>query len=322
MENRVYLSYENYRRLDVITRQKIGKPLLVIDTDQYKQEFPGEKLDFGHVGLFKGLVTRVPAEGGGYVDRDMGDIISTFNYINLDAYHRADEADWIDRREIPKELIYDYIVWHEIAHIIHGDIPSMRHMIEQGLVTEDEVINKTGNGGPIKALQEYRADCYAWSKVFPGRDMPGRFDSPNIERGFRHGINILSRKYGDALEMFKLGKIEPISLDPEEYIPAIHAECGLPIIDLNNPSLPGKVLPTVTLFKRNLKAVWATTLGKITALVFLSGFVIAAYGLLWLQPVACILGCCLVIGGSWLTVKNRTGSTFVSPDNPNYLWPL
>ena len=226
----IYLTLENYRRLDVITRQKIGKPLAVFDVDALKEEFPHMDIPFANVGMFKGLVTRVPT-GNGYTEEDMGAIPYLANYIDSSFDERG--GPWLDQRKTPRELIYDFIVHHEIAHILHGDIAFIHHLVGKGKLSQSDVNNKTDKAETIRMMFEYRADKYAWSKVCPGQDMPQRLDlgiSNETEKAIKN-MQLVMRAHEAELYEAELKNIKPISLDPDEYVPAVHVPGGPPTFE-------------------------------------------------------------------------------------------
>jgi hypothetical protein len=266
IDSRVYLSYDNFRRLDIVTRIETGRPLVVYDQETYEILFPECWPLRGVVGAFDGLVFNIPSTDG-YISKSMTNIPAVVNIIDPQE-GEVTGPHWLDREQIPKELLFDFTVHHEIAHIKHGDNGLLRYWSEKGLYTVDQLrvacmlnkadtFEKAGEAIHYKGLIEYRADRYAWSKLFPGKDMPGKYTpeypKDRIDKAIKQIQNLCCVHDAD-LERFKLQKVEPISLHPEEFIPDIHQQLGVPLFEFKYSCGPARK-SLLDYFKSNFKSI-------------------------------------------------------------------
>jgi len=135
----LYLTPEVFQMLDAIARSKIGYSILVL---------PFEKI-------------------GGFASVDVLRVIKLANKICLPIFYNGPRPE-MDYSGVPLEMVYEFLVWHEIAHVVLGAVGieftgwwwEMDSWIRRLFVAE----------------MERRADKYAWEMLFPNIPMPVRKD--------------------------------------------------------------------------------------------------------------------------------------------------
>lgn len=301
-DDSIVLTHENFKRLDVLTRIAIGRPLVVFDkvfTEQEIRPMFGYAVD-GFSADFETVVTRVPTGDGRHIDKGINCLPYITNEINVyNWFTGGNDSFWLERSAIPRELVYDFLVHHEIAHIKHGDGVLIDGWIKQGLFTAEDFRDMNPNTAIYTAIVEYRADKYAWSKIMPGKEMPEQKIHEEWKKEFKvakEKLSIVMRRHDDEIDRAKLEGIKPISLDPSEYVPLLHAESGgmPPLIDEYGS------LSRFKKFTVFVKLSFKSWFGRGALSVWLIGFMVGLYGLLRLDPFALIVGSVLVMVGTKL----------------------
>ena len=169
---RVYLTPNRLEIIETIARVEAGRPLVVFErslsrpwayVDFMCNSFMNVPLDDLKKKKFIGTFNVEP--GTTHVNTELG-CINVANYIVRGEKPCSRALDW---DSIPDEKIYEYLIWHEVAHVIYRDVD---------FNTEFSVLGKHKEKiSPIMERlivrgQEYRADLWAWNKMFPGIEPP------------------------------------------------------------------------------------------------------------------------------------------------------
>jgi hypothetical protein len=201
----VYLTPETFTRLDAITRARVGRAIRVCPPEEMKGNMADVDPWIGHVGfVVDGKV--VSGKGVG--------IIRLANQINVEMFKVASrpEMDWA---AIPPLMIYDFLIWHEIGHVVMGhmkwcdDYP-WNHMDKKSIFL-------------AKAEMERRADRYAWGVLFPYQFLPKK-KNPEISL---KDLDKFAKKYRKFFEQPERS-FEPLSCAPGDAVLTCHRENGIP----------------------------------------------------------------------------------------------
>jgi len=205
MNRFTYLTPPLFRELDALARTFAGKPIRV-------ERAEGMKGYFGYVSpMASGLRIRL----GERLCKEMS-LLTLANKIALDVF-AVNKTGVLDLAAIPAEDAYRYVVWHEIAHVIHLDALMYFNMSMD--VTPVDIKRR------VFRLAEHRADRYAWDVLYPGKEMPLL---PGAEAHLAE-IEETAVTCRAILEKEKRRKpIEPLTTDPCQYAPVCHAEKGIP----------------------------------------------------------------------------------------------
>jgi hypothetical protein len=147
-------------------------------------------------------------------------VIQLANSIDLSSAVPYYGINWHD---LPKNLVYEFVVWHEVAHIIFGD---QMAMIMARITCSNDDLN---DFLALREAVEIRANRYAWGSVFSS-PLPAS----------------LTKKWPDCLmalekfHHFSLQRERPsIPLNSSQLVPWRHHKSGIPFVD--QPEFPGAV---------------------------------------------------------------------------------
>lgn len=201
-----------FRRLDVIARTMAGRPIRILTASEMKGDFAHIKgmcscvyQDANEVHNGRGLLAELA-------------VIDLANKIDVEAFHRCPrpEMDW---RAIPENLIYDFLVQHEVGHCRMDPclVFDMPREIERSRELYDLCMQTL----------EMRADRYAWKALFPGNAIPKRRGSRSLVRRMLE----LQKRF-DTLFFKKPRTRKPITTDPNKMVPMNHVRDGIVWADL------------------------------------------------------------------------------------------
>lgn len=222
---RVYLTPSLFRKLDTIARTEVGSIVAVYP----RGSAAGEPL--GYVAAMADSVYNCPrheAERSGvlwsasddvtHVATDMT-VIYMANYIELGRIPGSGrEFDWSN---IPTSKLYEFLLWHEIAHIVCGDT-SFNFNFQSSVLWSDPVHRRSF--AMLRRGQEIRADRYAWSKLFQTSAMPKKLLGDTKADVLLSFVDDHELKYRN----FPVKIPPPISIKPDEYIYWKHKKEGIP----------------------------------------------------------------------------------------------
>jgi len=158
----LYLTPGLYVRLDNLVREHAGMPLAVFDLDERRSGVL-QPMDWAHCS---------PAGGGIYShssEKASAEItaIEIANKIPLDEIRSANRLELDLVQDIPLELFYEWLVWHEIHHSVHDD-----PVVAAGIDIHGHPGIKSA-GDRIKLMQamELEADRASFHRLFPKRTL-------------------------------------------------------------------------------------------------------------------------------------------------------
>lgn len=229
--NLVPLTPDTFHRLDQITRSMAGRPLCVFDYREVEQRF-------AYVSAWMmGVYDCTDQDEGPRLQGEKG-VIHLANAVDIDEVRAMDRPE-IDLGFLDKSNVWDYLVLHEVAHVINRDA-----MFQIDLqfrtdfrVWKKKLIQVEGKSflvdkpsvspeyhGVFTAL-EMEADRMAWGMLCPGKLMPvhGRRDYliEDLEA-------ILQRFEVDRLKEGKGKAIIPLDTNPLRFVPSPHVTEGIP----------------------------------------------------------------------------------------------
>lgn len=154
MKSQIVLTPRLFRKLDRIVREQARVPLQVVRP----QELPGAFAGvipwaigcYEHDGPDARIVLECP-------------VVCVSNVIDLS--NSSYPYFGIMWRDIPREMLYEFLIWHEIAHVVHGDaLAILWAHLKSG---SENTIRKN-----LVKASEVRAQRYAWEHVFPDVSLP------------------------------------------------------------------------------------------------------------------------------------------------------
>lgn len=205
----IKLSPHLYRNLDLIVRENAGTTIEVHD---YKGMQAFAYVPMGAVGAPEVCID--PAINMLF---DEMYLVVLANQIDVNRFWAADswEMDW---SKVPFDKVYHFLIWHEIHHlkadVLWCDIP--RSWMALG----------DGRYQMFCAINEIRADRFAWHKICPDEAFPihSRYvlKMAVFEQFMRE-----NRKYFNE----KLRDPRPIPMEADKVIPQKHIINGIPWAD-------------------------------------------------------------------------------------------
>lgn len=201
-----------FRRLDVIARTMAGRPIRILTAAEMKG-------DFAHIKVMCSCVyqdTNEVQNGRGPLAEMV--VIDLANKIDAEAFYRCPrpEMEW---RAIPENLIYEFLVQHEVGHCRMD--PCLVFDLPREIERSRELYTLC-----MKTL-EMRADRYAWKALFPERPIPKRRGCRSLVRRMLE----LQRQYA-TLFFRKPRTRNPITTDPNQMVPMNHVRDGIVWADL------------------------------------------------------------------------------------------
>ena len=203
----IALSVEQFGAFDVIVRQRLGRPLLLLD----------RWADMG--------VSMMACIGGANPDtvddaldpnsmfNDMMGTVCVANAVCSLQFAAADrpEADW---SAIDREDVYQYLIENLIARGTHR---AFADRIEVPLnFGQDDL-------GDMRRAHEIDADRKAWEAIYPGEAMPRRKGV-----GTKREADRCVARWADRMTA---RKPKSIDADPTKHMPSVAFEHGLPLVD-------------------------------------------------------------------------------------------
>ena len=154
-EHCLYLTPGLFERLDLLVREHAGKPLAVFDLDERRSGVL-QPMDWANCSPVRGEVN------SGSSQKAAAEItrIEIANKIPLDEIQSARRLELDLVRDIPLDLFYEWLVWHEIHHSVHDD-----PVVAAGIDPHPGI--KT-SGDRIKLMQamELEADRRSFHRLF------------------------------------------------------------------------------------------------------------------------------------------------------------
>ena len=211
--NILKLTENQFRELDVLVRKKAGKVLKL-----YQHE---SRDDFGYWSAWAGDVvidtTKMDAQ---YTMAEKG-IINLANQIDVKRLKatKRPEMDW---GKLPVDKIYEFIVFHEIAHTKQNTI---------------DIAFKLRNSKGSGLAMEVNADRQAFKWLFPDTTFPVKNDLTSDNKKV---INEVLAEFEEYLCFDDLLEDRPkelqLPVEPNRYMPLSHFKHGIPFA--NDKLLP------------------------------------------------------------------------------------
>ncbi|EFI35501.1 hypothetical protein Dthio_PD2924 [Desulfonatronospira thiodismutans ASO3-1] len=160
--NCLYLTPGLYVRLDNLVREHAGMFLEVFDLDERRSGVL-EPMDWANCSpagsdRYRRSSEKVSAEITA---------IEIANKIPLDEIRSARRLELDLVRDIPLELFYEWLVWHEIHHSVHDD-PVVAAGLDNCVHPE---IKSAGDRIKIMQAMELEADRASFNRLFPERTL-------------------------------------------------------------------------------------------------------------------------------------------------------
>ncbi|MBU0514797.1 MAG: hypothetical protein KJ621_08495 [Proteobacteria bacterium] len=153
----ITLDRETFIRLDAAARAKAGLTIHMAEPEELGPNFavlPGMSLDH--------YIDARRTTGRGCKREKRGLLLA--NKVNLAKFWATPRPE-LDYSAIPAEVVFDFLVWHEIGHFVKGPdmlLAYVDHGCHPG----------TRKGWLAYFLTEVRADRYAWGVAMPGQEIP------------------------------------------------------------------------------------------------------------------------------------------------------
>lgn len=162
-EHCLYLTPGLYVRLDQLVREHAGMPLAVFDLDERRSGVL-EPMDWAYCSP---AGDGRPGCSSGKSSSAGITTIEIANKIPLDEIRSSRRLELDLVRDIPLELFYEWLVWHEIHHSVHDD-----PVVAAGIDIHGHPGIKSA-GDRIKLMQamELEADRASFHRLFPKRTL-------------------------------------------------------------------------------------------------------------------------------------------------------
>lgn len=212
--NKIILNQETFSHVDSMARIHAGQPIMVYEEND---KDPFAYVSCWALGVFD--TRKTPA----VVQKEMA-LIQLANQICLKKWKKIERPE-IDWAAVPTEKIYDFLICHEISHVVNGH--SMMYFDLQ--LSGEYFADRTEKSQRFKVNQKFRylktaaemvADREAWEMMFPGKPLPLKSDLNDIHEKCNSMM--------EFLEGCKKRKITPITTDPRQYVPYEHEKNGIP----------------------------------------------------------------------------------------------
>jgi len=165
-EGYAILTPQVFRALDKRVRAQAGAVLRCCTPDEMHGLWGATGGMSGDVFIDTRLLGNAEHDGG--VCDHAADICIT-NQIKVLDFQNAPRPE-IDLRKIPAERIYEYLVWHEMGHLLDNFDPW--GLFGKGVPAD--YANQDGVRNALSRLNEVMADRFAWRQMFPGQRLPVR----------------------------------------------------------------------------------------------------------------------------------------------------
>jgi hypothetical protein len=203
------------RELTVISKTEAGLPLYVKKSEDFR-EVAFAELNFWSLPVCKD--SRLGLIPGNLIEKAR---IEITNKIDLEQFHNTPRPN-MDWRKVPEDLIYKFLIYHEVGHNLCGTHPvDFIIMAGRGEITWEEYRIAI-------AVHEIWADKYAWQKLFPKKRVPTKWASPQ----FRQRVDNFMKKHS-ALFSKPHQKVEPLPIDDWAMVPLEHVKNGIPFVTEN-----------------------------------------------------------------------------------------
>lgn len=165
-EGYAVLTPQVFRALDRRVRKQSGGVLMVCTPDEMHGLWGSAGGMAGDVFIDTRLLGNAKHDGG--VCAHAADIRIT-NQIKVLDFQGAQRPE-IDLRKIPANRIYEYLVWHEMGHLLENFDPW--GLFGKGVPAD--YANRDDVRSALSQLNEVMADRFAWSQMFPDQRLPLR----------------------------------------------------------------------------------------------------------------------------------------------------
>jgi len=206
----VYLTPEALVRLDSITRSRVGRPVNVLPPEKMEGIFAASSCWAVGICVNPGD----PPQERYYKDGAAIDLVNQIEVARFGSAPRP-EMDW---SAIPPHTIYDFLIWHEIGHLVMG------HHAVIGLNDSRAPWDPMDDRERFlaRAEMERRADRYAWGVLFPGTSLPVR---KNPEFNLKE-MDKFTRKYKRFFEQPERS-FDPLTSVPGSMVLEGHLKRGI-----------------------------------------------------------------------------------------------
>lgn len=219
-EGYAVLTPQVFRVLDRRVRKQSGGVLTVCTPDEIHGLWGSAGGLAGDVFIDTRLLGNAEHEGG--VCDQAADIRIT-NQIKVLDFQGAQRPE-IDLRKIPANRIYEYLVWHEMGHLLENFDPW--GLFGKGVPAD--YANRDDVQSALSQLNEVMADRFAWSQMFPDQRLP-------VRRGKAH-MKGWAKEWGDRLSSNgvrrRMAPHHPCSTEIWASVPTAHVYKDIPWCDL------------------------------------------------------------------------------------------
>lgn len=206
---RVLLTPKLYRQLDLVAR-KFGTAIQV------------EPLKGGTWGkvepLAQGLYEDLRDPSKGMLEQSL---ISVTNRINVNHFWLAKRPE-LDLSGIPRERIFEWVVYHEIGHLLHN-----YSVMDVYLNSADDICSDLRRWmWRASVVNEVLADRFAWETMFPGRQLPKSAFGVEFSEKVSGAMAEMHFRFGDPVRRTRA----PLPTDELTMVPWRHIAHGVPLV--------------------------------------------------------------------------------------------
>ncbi len=204
----IKLTPELFRQLDILARTKAACPLSVFDSE--KEPYHFASFSFQPEAVYKHL--DLIESPGCCCEKTF---IKVSNRIDTEKFGQTRTAE-IDFGAIPRDDIYKFLVFHEISHKLFDFCEWLLPVFRNGIAERNR----------FYAVNQIRADRYAWKTLYPRKRLPKRALNKEDKEVFIEAIKFMDLHK----EWFpkEPRKVDPISINPKEMVPVSHIKNGIP----------------------------------------------------------------------------------------------
>lgn len=201
-----HLTPKLFRHLDRQAKSNAGVPIRILAHDNKHLNGSFALCEGFAIGVKRHIFDEQIAEIG---------MITLSNKVNIDIFAQCKRPE-MDRSKIQPNLIYPFIVAHELTHKKYGDTVAM-------IFAHQEF------GRDLLPAIEMRADREAWAAIYPGMPLPRNKET---KRRIKHLESILDRLYdymnGNHWNGRGPYQRKPLSTARGTWVPMDHIKYGIP----------------------------------------------------------------------------------------------
>jgi hypothetical protein len=217
-EHYLYLTPKLYERLDLLARVWAGKTISVFDLDRERDGFMPQ-YHWAHCSPWSAGIYRK----GRQSVVDESPVLHIANKIPLEEIRTANRPEIDLDKDIPLNCFYEWLVWHEIEHLLNGDgVIGFRLQMQDEPKVKDKRTRQR-----IEQAMEVQADRASFDRLFPNDVLLAKHRSEEKMQM----VNEIENYFPLLEELrakYRKEEIRPAPVTPGEYVLKDHRDGHIP----------------------------------------------------------------------------------------------